>query len=1333
MVAVKHLTRLSIFPSPVGLSSFLQESQAFIDALRARIAFLEEEHAREKKREIEKYDLARRAGRLGVWRWERSTDVVEWSPEIEEFLGMPRGSFEGTFQSFLNLVHPDDHALIQRLIAASFEDGSNYNIELRMFRSDGGICWVRGQGQVLRDVTGPIGLLGAVWEITAQKQADSDVQFLLDLSSRFSQTVQPEELLETASTALKQRLAVPHCRFSEIDLKNEVRRMMFDFDGDPSPRLRTLALKSFGPAALEAGRLNKILAVADVMSDPRTARNYQSTYLPLGVRSLLCVPLHRGGQWMASLSVSSPEPRIWTDPEARLLQAVAERLWPAYDNAQLLRLTRETAERLQLAQTAAKSVFWDWNVKTGQTTYSPGYFDLFGNPDVPAALPYDAWLALIHPDDRSGLKDAIECALGGTGEYEREFRVVWPEGSTHWLVARGRVSFDTTGQPEQVVTVNWDATQRKQAAEALRRSTQQFAATFEQAAVGIAHVGLDGTFLAVNQRLADMLGYTREELAGRKSQEITYPDDLAVGLAEYEALKRSQAPSYSLEKRYIHKDGRSVWINLTVALVRDSGGAPVHAISVIQDITERHRMEQELRESREAVAQQFAEIEALYSTAPVGLAFIDTGLRFVRINQKMAEMNGWPAAEHLGRTIQEILPEFCPQMGIPLQQAIDSGQPILEMEIEGVTRAHGGQKRTWLVNHFPLQDQQGRVLGVNSVVQDITELREQRQRLEQNESQLLMALDASKLGLWSRDLQSDQVTLSERAASILGLEPGLIPSDAWRQLLHPEDRLCAICIEKAALAGKDEFAAEYRLIRPDGTLIWISSPGKMMRDYHGEPLRMIGVIQDITGRKLHEQALKDREEQLRAMVDSMTQLAWIAHPDGQIFWYNRRWYEYTGTTPEQMAGWGWQSVHDPDVLPSVMEVWNKARRDGETFEMEFPLRGHDGAMRWFLTRVAPVRDAHGRVERWFGTNTDVDTLRRAQSDLRDSEQHFRELAETVPDIVWSSTADGSVDYFNSQWYRFTGQTPETSLGTGWMAALHPEDLERCVELWTRAMASGKHYTVELRLRRHNGAFCWYLGRGRAMLDDAGKIRKWFGSYTEVDEQKRIEAELRRSNEDLRQFAYAASHDLQEPLRMVSIYTDLLGRQYRGQLDAQADQFIEYAVEGATRMNRLLRGLLEYTQTGDQTTPALLVKTEFAMQQAIEMLDIAIQDSGAVITYDALPQVRMPETQLLQLFQNLIGNGIKYRGQQPPQVHVSAARRGHFWCFSVQDNGIGIPPEYADQIFGVFKRLHKTAYPGTGIGLAICKRVVERAGGRIWVESNPGMGATFYFTLPDPDL
>ena len=1281
------------------------------------------------------YDLARRAGRLGVWRWDAGTGKVEWSAEIETFLGLALGSFEGTFEAFLNRVHPEDRGTLQSKIAEALEHGPEYDVEFRMLRKDGSICWVRGQGEVLRDeAQHPTGLLGAVWEISAQKRAEADRQFVLDLSARFAQISQPLEFVEAAVAALGRRLGATFCHLAEIDLTNRTFHVFPDFH-DNIPSLEgTYPLDDFGDAVIESGLRHEAVAVQDALTDPRTALSYGSSYAPLAVRAFLSVPLHRSGKWVASLTVGDSTPRIWADTEMALVRAVAERLWPGFDNARLLLLSQETAQRLQLAQTAAKSVFWDWDVRSGETTFSSGYFALFGQPDLPGHVPYQEWLARIHRADLPGVQQAVADALAGSGEYECEFRVVWPDQSLHWLVGRGRVAFGKGGEPERVVSVNWDITPQKDAEEALRKSAQESAATFEQAAVGIARVGLDGSFQAVNQRLSDMLGYTRDELVNLRFQDITHPDDLDLDLAKYEALKAGRTKSYSSQKRYVHKDGRLVWIILTIAMVRDTDGSPRGAISVMKDITEERQTEQALRKTEEASALQFAEIEALYSTAPVGLAFFDREFRFIRVSQTMAKMNGRPVAEHLGRPAREILPEFGARMEETLRQVMESGEPVLELEIEG------GTQGTWLANFFPLRDRLGRVIGVNSVVQDITgrklheaALREQRERLEESESQLLLALEGSGLGLWSRDFRSNGITLSDRAAAIFGLPAGVVENQAWAAMVAPEDLARVTESVASAFAGIGEYSAEYRLMRPAGDTVWLWSRAKLLRDDQGAPLKLVGVVQDITGRKVHEEALKEREEQLRAMVDSMNQLAWIAQPDGWIFWYNRRWYEYTGKTPEEMEGWGWQSVHDPEVLPRVMERWQASIRDRMPFEMEFPLRGDDGVFRWFLTRVAPVRDSQGKVIRWFGTNTEVDGLRRAQAELRESEQRFRELAEAVPDIVWSTDPQGSVDYFNPQWYHYSGQTQASALQWGWTSAIHPEDRDRVVGLWRHAVSTGEHFTAELRLRRHDGAFCWYLGRGRAMLDSGGRIRKWFGACTEVDQQKRIEEALRRSNEDLEQFAYAASHDLQEPLRMVSLYTELLGRSYRGRLDSEADQFIEYAVEGATRMNRLLKGLLEYSQAGDHSTATATIDTEAALAEAIQMLGASIHESGARIAHDPLPRIYLPETQLVQLFQNLIGNAIKYRGTDAPLIHVSAARQETFWRFAVRDNGIGIEPEYANQIFGVFKRLHKAAYPGTGIGLAICKRIVERAGGKIWVESRLGEGATFYFTLPEASL
>jgi signal transduction histidine kinase len=242
---------------------------------------------------------------------------------------------------------------------------------------------------------------------------------------------------------------------------------------------------------------------------------------------------------------------------------------------------------------------------------------------------------------------------------------------------------------------------------------------------------------------------------------------------------------------------------------------------------------------------------------------------------------------------------------------------------------------------------------------------------------------------------------------------------------------------------------------------------------------------------------------------------------------------------------------------------------------------------------------------------------------------------------------------------------------------------------------------------------------------------------EINERKRAEAELertlfklKRSNADLQHFAYIASHDLQEPLRMVTSYVQLLQRRYQGKLDADADDFIAYAVDGSKRMQTLINDLLAYSRVGTRGKDFEMTDCQAVVDQVLTDLQVSVEESGAQITWEPLPTVMADNVQLGQLFQNLIGNAIKFRGGRAPRVHISAQAEEHEWKFSVQDNGIGIAPQFADRVFQIFQRLHtRSEYPGTGIGLAVSKRIVERHGGHIWVESEPGKGSKFCFTIP----
>jgi PAS domain S-box-containing protein len=266
--------------------------------------------------------------------------------------------------------------------------------------------------------------------------------------------------------------------------------------------------------------------------------------------------------------------------------------------------------------------------------------------------------------------------------------------------------------------------------------------------------------------------------------------------------------------------------------------------------------------------------------------------------------------------------------------------------------------------------------------------------------------------------------------------------------------------------------------------------------------------------------------------------------------------------------------------------------------------------------------------------------------------------------------------------------------------------------------------------RKNGTEFWAEGVVTALRDDSGTLIGYVRVTRDAAEQLKLQQALERSTDELQRFAFTVSHDLQEPLRNVRNYAELIERRYKGRLDEDANEFIRYIVDGVSRMGQLLKDILAYSQAGrdDRTRPEPTQAAD-VLQWALMNVDGIVKETGAVITYDALPAVHADQTQLANVLQHLIGNSIKFRSKEVPRIHISARPEGNLWEFSIKDNGIGVDPEQTERIFGVFKRLHGREVPGTGIGLAICRKIVEAHGGRIWMESQPGQGSTIRFTLP----
>lgn len=355
-------------------------------------------------------------------------------------------------------------------------------------------------------------------------------------------------------------------------------------------------------------------------------------------------------------------------------------------------------------------------------------------------------------------------------------------------------------------------------------------------------------------------------------------------------------------------------------------------------------------------------------------------------------------------------------------------------------------------------------------------------------------------------------------------------------------------------------------------------------------------------------------------------------------------------------------------------------------------------------------------------------LEATTEELQRTGAYTRSLIEASLDPLVTISPEGKITDVNNATETATGYSREELIGTEFADYFTEPEKARVGRQEALHRGLVKDYPLEI--RHQNGHVTPVLYNASVYRDEAGKVIGVFAAARDVTETRRMEETITRSNEELEQFAYVASHDLQEPLRMVSSYTQLLAQRYKGKLDADADEFIQFAVDGTLRMRTLINDLLAYSRVNTKGKDFEPTDVEAAVEYALANLQTAIEESGATVTHDSLPTVTADASQLNQLFQNLIGNAIKFRSEEPPRVHISAEQREDKWLFAVGDNGIGIDPQYHERIFTIFQKLHrKEEYPGTGIGLSICKRIVERHGGRIWLESELGKGATFYFTIP----
>ena len=509
------------------------------------------------------------------------------------------------------------------------------------------------------------------------------------------------------------------------------------------------------------------------------------------------------------------------------------------------------------------------------------------------------------------------------------------------------------------------------------------------------------------------------------------------------------------------------------------------------------------------------------------------------------------------------------------------------------------------------------------------------------------------------------------------------------------------------------------------------------------PLRVTAAIPDLGVSKDAEKHLAQMEGRYRGLLEAAPDAMVVVNQNEEIVLVNLQAEKQFGYHRDELLGQRVTNIIPEGFAERLLADGLRSAEDAQAQQIgtgiELTGRRKDGSEFPIELMLSPLESAEGIQV--TAAIRDISVRKDAEKNLAQMEGRYRGLLEAAPDAMVVVNQGGEIVLLNLQAEKQFGyrrhellrQKVTNIIPEGFAERLIADGLRSAEDALAQQIGTG----IELTGRRKDGTE-FPIEIMLSPLESAEGIQVT-AAIRDITTRKKAEAqllqkmeELNRSNEELGQFAYIASHDLQEPLRMVASYTQLLSRRYKGKLDSDADDFIAFAVDGASRMQRLIKDLLAYSRAGTKGTDLLRTSSEGALQQALVNLRGAIEESGALVTHDRLPSVQADEMQLIQLFQNLVGNAIKYQRPGVPRVHVSAAKGGEKrWIFLVQDNGLGIDSQYFEKIFGVFQRLHKREeFAGTGIGLAICKKIVERHGGSISVQSQLGQGSTFRFDLPE---
>jgi PAS domain S-box-containing protein len=998
---------------------------------------------------------------------------------------------------------------------------------------------------------------------------------------------------------------------------------------------------------------------------------------------------------------------------------------PAANESSAESTLAERELRYRLVAEATGVYIWDWDLATDKVVRNAGVETIFGYR--PGDIGDDvAWgVAKIHPQDRDEVMRRLRAAIAGdASSWSGEYRFRRADGIYAHVSTNGHIVRDASGKALRVIAAMRDMTEQRQHERALRDVAQQFRAVTMNAPVAIFIKDLEGRYTLCNRVACQSLGSSGG----------------VVGMTDYDLLPRAVADELRARDQEVIAAGTSVEFEETIPLagvdrhflaakfpLRNASGEIVGVGGVAVDVTERKQAQQALRESERRLL-------LATQTGKVGVWAWDIEGNRVSWSESLQGILGGTPAD-LGPEIESFESLVHPDDRATVRQALATavtGEGPLELEFRAV-RPDG--EVIWLFSTGSVIRESGRTVRMLGATLDITDRKSSEEALRESEERFRTLASHAPVGIFQTDLRGDNLFVNEGWCAMAGMTPEQARGKGWLEAIHPDDRERVAAGWEQALADGESSSEEFRFLRPDGVVTWLQGNAVPLRDRRGRNLGYIGTVADITARKRGEAALRNSELMYRAIGESIDYGIWICDADGRNIYCSESFLNLVGMTQAECADDGWTDALHPDDIEHTIAAWKQCVQTGDAWDIEHRYRGVDGRWHPVLARGVPVRDELGSVIAWVGINLDISELKRVESELRETEARFRNMADNAPVLIWVHGV-GGCQYVNREYMRFFGAEIDDLQGMNWTRYIHEEDADAFVESYRQAFKLQQAIDAQIRMRRADGEYRWLSLNGTPRFRADGAFLGYIGCSADITDMKSAEHALREADRRKDDFLAMLGHELRNPLAGIVTGAQVLAML---NLDPEASEMQAVIARQAAQMARIVDDLLDVSRIA---RGKLRLRHQFV--NLGELLHDAVEDYRKSRTLEqcslrteipaAEAWVWADSARLAQAFSNLIHNSYKF-GNGPNEITVTLAQdpASNQASVTIRDQGIGMNAATLQRVFEPFSQADSSlerSRGGLGLGLALTKGLVELHGGSIQAHSEGlGAGAEFVITLP----